>query len=96
MGGREGSWCETAVSARLALCSPMFAVARTVMVVHMVCSALLGGSAFKGCKLRCNDCVKVALGSRLRGCARGNCTQRDAHRLVMLSRWIWVEISKEK
>ena len=39
----------------------------------------------------------MALDVDLRRCARGKCIQRVANRGVMVvSRWIWVEISIEK
>ena len=54
---------------------------------------MLGGSAFKELLVALyngNGGVKVALGSRLRRCAR-TCTQGAVSRLVMVvSRWLWV------
>ena len=48
----------------VARCSPMFAVARTVMVVHMVCGAVLGGTAFKDLQIALRWWCQGGLGSR--------------------------------
>ena len=50
-GGREGRRCRTGgcgpCSRYVRVCPRWFAVARAVMVVHMVCGAVPGASAFK-------------------------------------------------
>ena len=61
------------------------------------CGAVLGGLAFKEVQIGWQSWCQSGLGSRLRCCARGTCTQGGANRVVMVaSRWFWVEIENRK